>query len=142
MKYFLIAICCSIVISLLNGCRKSNNELPAFDYEKAAGLWVPYEAIDKDGTIIAGPFTTNSLFGSYAESVQLNKDQTFIPVTWFDKNAFELKTPEAGNFEYLSSNKLLFKDGLFDFECDIIKFENDDLWLKIFDVTYKFKRQF
>ena len=84
----------------------------------------------------------NSLFGSYAESVQLNKDQTFIPVTWFDKNAFELKTPEAGNFEYLSSNKLLFKDGLFDFECDIIKFENDDLWLKMFDITYKFKRQF
>ena len=128
------------MISFFNSCKKSNHEVPAFDYEKAVGLWVPYEAIE-NGAIHSVSGTTTSLFGSYAASVQLNKDQTFIPVFWLDKNTFTFQTPETGNYKYLSRNKLIFEDGLFDFECDIIKFQNDDLWLKMFGVTWKFKKQ-
>ena len=58
-----------------------------------------------------------------------------------DKDNFTLQTTEAGNFEYLSANKLTFKGGLFDFECDLIKFEHNDLWLTIYEVLWKFKRQ-
>jgi len=141
MKYFFPVICFGIVISFFGSCKKDSHEIvPAFDYKQAAGIWVPYEATDQDGTVHHGPFTAASYFGSYAESVQLNEDQTFIPVTWFTKDNFVLKTAETGNFEYLPGNKLRFK-GLSEFEFDIIKFEVDDLWLKDLYVLWKFKRQ-
>ena len=83
MKSLLLAICFGTVIFFLNSCKKDSHEvIPAFDYKQAAGIWVPYELIDELGTLHNGPFTSNSLFGIYAESVQLNKDQTFIPIVW------------------------------------------------------------
>ena len=140
MKYFLFAISFGIVISFFNSCKKGNREIvPAF-YEQASGIWVPYEIIEF-GAIHNVSGTTTSVFGSYAAGVQLNKDRTFIPIVWYDKDHFTFQTPETGNFEYLSNNKLRFTGGLSNFECDIIKFEGDDLWLKMFDVLWKFKRQ-
>jgi len=141
MKYFRLAIWFGVMISFLVSCKKDSHELMHFDYEKAADIWVPFEIVDEAGTIHSGPFTANSIFGAYAESVQLNRDQTFIPVIWFNKDTLILKPDESGNFEYLPDIKLRFTGGLFDFECDIIKFEGDDLWLKIFEVLWKFKRQ-
>lgn len=145
MKYFSAYIYCLIVISFLDGCKKNvNNPDERFDYERAAGLWVPYEVTDELGTVYPGPFTANNLFGSYAESVQLKSDKTFVPVIWFDKNNITFKTQEAGTFEYLSGNKLRFK-GLWEAEWEIVKFEGDQLWLKLTaqsgDVLYKFQRQ-
>lgn len=140
MKYFIITAGLGIVFSFFVACKKDNNELPAFDYEKATGLWVPYEAIE-NGTTNSTSGTTTSLFGSYAASVQLNKDQTFIPVFWLDQGTFIFQTAESGNYQYLYPGKLIFKDGLFDFECEVLKFQDDELWLKMFEVAWKFKKQ-
>jgi hypothetical protein len=145
MKYFSAYIYFLILFSFLGSCKKDiNNPVEGFDYERAAGLWVPYEVTDEFGTVHPGPFTANSMFGSYAESVQLKSDKTFIPVTWFDKNSIVFKIQEAGTFEYLSGNKLRFK-GLWEAEWEIDKFEGDELWLRMHaqpgDVLYKFQRQ-
>jgi hypothetical protein len=145
MKYNSAAIYFAILISFLGSCKKDANKLNAeFNYERAAGLWVPYEGTDEFGTVHAGPFTANNLFGSYAESVQLKTDKTFIPVTWHDKDNITFKIQEAGTFEYLSDKKLRFK-GLWEAEWNIDKFEGVELWLRMHaqsgDVLYKFQRQ-
>jgi hypothetical protein len=141
MKYFLLAICFGSVLSFFDSCKKDSHEITPFDYERAAGIWVPYEITYQDGTVDSGPFTASSIFGVYAESVQLNRDRTFIPVIWVNKDTFGLKTAESGNFEYSPDNKLVFTEGLFDLEWAIAKFKDDDLWLRIYEVLYKFKRQ-
>jgi len=127
MKRFLLITFFGFMISLFVGCTKNSHKTPeTFDYEQAAGIWVPYENTDEAGIIQSGPFTASSLFGIYAESVQLTVDKTFILVSWIDNNTFTLKTAETGTFECSLPNKLQFK-GLYQFESDIIKFENDDL---------------
>jgi hypothetical protein len=140
MKYFFSTICFGIVISFFDSCKKDSHELiiPTF-YEQAAGIWVPYEYL-QNGIVLTGPFTSSSVFGVYAESVLLNKDQRFIPIIWINKDTFSFKTADAGNFEYLPGNKLIFK-GPVELRFDIIKFEDDDLWLKNFQGQYKLKRQ-
>lgn len=145
MKSFVLAICFGVVISFLGGCKKdSNEEVNTFDYEKAAGTWVPYEMIQPDGTISSGDFRYNSFFGSYNESVQLNKDQTFMPIVWYNKDTIFFEASKASTYKYLPSNRLLFNGDRnsidLTFEYDIIKFEGDDLWLKNY-ATIKFKRQ-
>ena len=150
--------CFVMVITFFSSCKKDSQETaPAFTYEKAAGIWVPYELVidgtTLDGTTLDGTrqFTANTIFGTLAESVQLKNNKTFIPVQWIDKDNFTLNTSEAGTFEYLSGNKLLFR-GLRVSEWEIIKLEGDDLWLKQYvqkffvgtelsEQVYKFKRQ-
>jgi hypothetical protein len=145
MKSLFSAICLSVVISFLGSCKKdTHEEIKTFDYEKAAGIWVPYEIIQPGGTIDRGEFTANSFFGSYDESVQLKKDQTFIPIIWYNKDNFFLDTAKTSSYEYLPGNKLIFNgdysSGDLTFEYELIKFEGDDLWLKNY-ATIKFKRQ-
>jgi hypothetical protein len=141
MKSLLLAICFGVVISFLGSCKKDSNEVLPFDYEQGAGIWVPYEIAYQDGTIDSGSFAASSIFGVYAESVQLNRDRKYIPVIWFNKDTFTLKTDESGSFQYSLNNKLIFTGGPFDLEFDIEKFKEDDLWLRISEVVYKFKRQ-
>ena len=144
MKFFSATISFALMISLLAGCRKgAHKTVEGFDYEHAAGLWVPYEVTDELGTDRPGPFTANTLFGIYAESVHLKIDKTFIPVTWIDKDHVSFKTQETGTFQSLPGKKLRFQ-GIIEFECEVIKFEGDDLWLKMYSTsgrTYKFKKQ-
>jgi len=145
MKYFFFTICFCVMTAFFGSCKKDSHEtVPAFNYEQAAGKWVPYE-LTENGTIHSISSTTTSIFGSYASSVQLNKDKTFIPIVWYDKNTFTFQTSETGTFEYLASNRLRF-NGWFKSEWDILKFEGDDLWLKMYstsvgEILYKFKRQ-
>jgi hypothetical protein len=82
MKYIALTLCFSVLISSFESCKKNRPESIIFDYEKAAGIWVPYQIILEDGSIQNGPFNNSTVFGVYAESVQLNKDGTFIPVIW------------------------------------------------------------
>ena len=144
MNYFSAAIYFILMISLLAGCKKdAHKSVEGFDYEHAAGLWVPYEVTDELGTVHPGPFTANTLFGIYAESVHLKIDKTFIPASWIDKDHVTFKTEEAGTFQSLPGKKLRFQ-GIIEFECEVIKFEGDDLWLKMSSTSgelYKFKRQ-
>jgi len=143
-KYFFLTICFCIAISFFESCKKDRHEIvPSFNYEQAAGVWVPYELIDEFGATISGPFLANNLFGSYSESVQLNSNKTFIPGNW-GANTFSPHSRETGTFEYLPNNKLIFK-GAWEIEWEIAKFDGDDLWLKIYtqagEAVYKFKRQ-
>ena len=145
MKYYSAAIYFVILISFLGSCKKDVKKPDGeFDYERAAGLWVPYEGTDEFGLVHFGPFTAANLFGSYAESVQLKTDKTFIPVTWFDKDNITFKTQETGTFQWLPGNTLRFQ-GLFEMEWELIKLEGDDLWLKMNATSgqalYKFQRQ-
>ena len=144
MKYFFLTICFGVLISFLGSCKKDSHELIPFDYEKAAGTWVPYEMMQPDGTIDKGDFRYNSFFGSYNESVQLNKDQTFMPIVWYNKDTFFFEASKSSTYEYLPNNRLIFNgnrsSGDFAFEYDLIKFDGDDLWLKNY-ATIKFKRQ-
>lgn len=144
MRYLSAAIYFAIIISFPGSCKKDAHKTgEEFNYEQAAGIWVPYEITDEFGTIHTGPFTANNFFGSYCESVHLNSDKTFIPGNW-ENQSFNPRTAEAGSFEYISGHKLRFK-GTWEAEWDIIKFEGDELWLKMHpqsgEVLYKFKRQ-
>ena len=133
------------VFLVISGCKKDNPKTTYnFNYELAEGKWVLYEITSDTGSIQSGPFTSNSIFGVYAESVQLNKDKTYIPMSWVDKNNFTLKTDEAGNFEYSANNKLRFY-GTFNLEWELNKFQGDELWLELQtnsdSFLHKFRRQ-
>jgi hypothetical protein len=64
-------ICFGIAISISASCKKDSHEviIPTF-YEKAAGIWVPYEFV-QSGIVFTGPFTHSSVFAAYAESALL-----------------------------------------------------------------------
>ena len=61
MKSLYLSICLGVVIFFLGSCKKNTQEeVKAFDYEKADGICVPYEIIQPGGTIARGDFTVNS----------------------------------------------------------------------------------
>jgi hypothetical protein len=96
-----------MLLSAVTSCKKSDMEPVAFSYENAVGVWVPYEIILEDGRIQVGPFTSSTHFGVYAESVQLNKDQSFIPVIWKTSTNYLLKNDEKGTYKYIRSERRL-----------------------------------
>ncbi len=110
-----------------------------FSFEAAAGIWVPFEMINADGTIITGSFIANSFLGVYAESFKLNEDQTFIPVMWSTSTNFQLKADEAGTCNF-SGNRLVF-NGNREIDFELVKFENNELWLKRMDTLHKFRKE-
>lgn len=110
-----------------------------FSFEQAKGIWVPFEIRDADGSVQSGSFTSNSFFGVYAESFKLNEDQTFIPVVWSTNTNFLLKEDEKGTCKFFD-NRLVF-NGTWELDFELIKFENNELWLKRLDFLMKFKRE-
>lgn len=141
MKCIAFILSLGLLVSSFQSCKKGHPESIAFDYEKAAGIWVPYEVRNGDGSIANGPFSFGSIFGVYAESVQLNKDKTFIPVQWQGKTNFDLKLTEEGTYQYVSFGQKLIFDGVFKIDSKIAKFSNNELWLDFTGVIYKFKRE-
>lgn len=142
MKYIVLTLCFSVLISSFQSCKKNRPESITFDYEKAAGIWVPCEVRNGDGSIANGPFFASTIFGVYAESVKLNKDGTFIPIQWQSKTNFTLKATEKGTYQYLPLTKKLIFDGVFHDEYIIAEFSNDELWLESGPVVrYKYKRE-
>jgi hypothetical protein len=137
-------------ILLLPGC-SDEPVTPTVDFKQYSGIWVPYEITDGNGIISQGPFTSSTIFGVYAESIQLNADKTYVPVIWTDEENYFFKTEERGYVEYSSNeDKLFLKGGPVDLEFEIIRFNNDDLWLKYVgeffilggpQAQYKFKRE-
>jgi hypothetical protein len=126
-----IMIMLCVLASIVLSC--SDDSEPSIDVKAISGIWVPYEVKYTDLTIEHGPFTARSMFGAYAESVQLNNDKTFVPVIWTDKDNYVLKTDEGGSLEYVSKGgRLFFTNGAWDMEFKITKYGNDELWL-----TYK-----
>ena len=139
MKQILCSIFFGILVLLLEGCKKNQSNGNDFTYESAAGLWILYEI--KDGSVINNDVSLQKVFGAYSESVQLNADQTFIPVAWINSNDFKLSTAEQGTYEYFPVRQTLKFDGTFHDEYNIAKFQENDLWLSINGSTLKLKRQ-
>jgi hypothetical protein len=142
MKYIAFIFSLGFLMPSFQSCKKNRPESITFDYEKAAGIWVPYQIVYENGSIENGPFTFSNVFGVYAESVQLNKDKTFIPVQWQSKTNFTLKQTEKGTYQYAPLGQKLIFDGLFHIEYTIAKFSNNELWLESGAVVrYKYKRE-
>ena len=134
---------CLVLLASVLSCKKENaSEKTSFDFEKMAGIWVPYQAVAADGTIDNGPFTALSLFAVYAESVQINKDQSFVPVTWMDANNFVLKDQDKGTITYSCGARKLFFKNTSELEFTLIKDEGE-LWLKGpgLGILYKFLKK-
>jgi hypothetical protein len=117
-----------LMASFTLGC--SDDPELFIDVQTLSGIWVPYEVKYADGTMYTGTFTAMSIFGNYAESVQLNEDETFVPLIWLDKDNYTFKIDESGSFEYASQgHRLFFTDGAWDIEFHITKYNKDQLWL-------------
>lgn len=133
---FLIALSCSTEDNSVN--RK---------FENYSGIWVPYKIIHEDGTFENGPFTASNFFGAYDESVELNEeDKKYIPVNWINKDTYSKDTAEGGNLTFVTTeNRLIFTDGSWYMEFEIVKYSIDELWLKDLgfpgNSLYKFKRK-
>lgn len=131
-----------LTIPLLLTCSDNESNNNGLDSKEIAGIWVPFEISYSDGTIHNGPFTSSSIFGVYAESVQLNLDKTYYPVSWIDENHYLVKTEEAGDFEFNQNDKQLsFKSGPWDIEFRVIKITGSELWISSEDVQYKLRRE-
>jgi hypothetical protein len=127
------------LVFLADSCKKEN-QTTTF-YERAVGIWVPYEIISA-GTVSTGPFTANSIFGTYAESFKLNTDRTFIPVMWTSNTDYLLKTDEQGTVTYTASNERIKFDAPFTYiDCVIVKFQDNELWLDMNGILYKLIRK-
>jgi hypothetical protein len=132
----------AVLLLFLSGCSDDENSPARLAFTDYSGIWVPYEIQDSTGEKQQGPFTANSGFGVYAESVLLNNDGTYVPVTWFDRNTYTLKTEEAGNFEFNpTNNKLILTGGVWDLEFEIVHYSDDLLWLSSDGFIYRMKRE-
>jgi hypothetical protein len=139
MKLYIANAIAVYMLCFFAGCEKDPFGTPAqVFYKQAAGKWVPYESVDGDGTIHTGPFLFNSIFGSYAESVQFNSNHTFIAGN-YQNDVFKPEPFKSGNYEYSPGNVLQF-DGDLKLMYELLKFEENDLWVKFGDGILKLKR--
>ncbi len=145
MNFRLLSI---LGILLLFACKSKDPE-PISDFKDYEGIWVPYELIYTEGTVSTGPFYANSFFGVYAESILFQANRQFVPVSWLNEAENQLKTDEAGSFDYYPIEKRIVFKGLWEFEAKIVKYSEDELWLKLtkpaqlqsFIDVYKLKRK-
>lgn len=122
-----------LIIFLTAGCKKdsTNNSF----YEKAVGVWVPYKMIfsSQGDSLIGWELIDNStIFGTYRESIQLEKDKYYIAVNWSD--SLELPTvrtgsEEEGSYTYSPKTHKLSLSGRNAQEWEVLRFENDELVL-------------
>lgn len=140
MKYALFAICFSVFVCVFTSCKKADT----LSNKQVAGLWVTYEIVNNEGVASTEIPSTQPVFGPYHSGARLSENGTFVAIAWNNANDFST-SPTTGTFICLLGNKLYFK-GSWEFNADVIKFENDDLWLKMDPMqkgvikTYKLKR--
>jgi hypothetical protein len=138
LKVILLAI---LPFALTN-CKKSNEtaELLLITPERLAGLWVPF-GITEHGSYSPGNFVSNNIFGAYNESVQINTNRTFIPVTYTDSDHIFIDTDEKGVYTFSQINRKLTTDGSWKTEWTVVKLTADEMWLSTNQITWKFRKQ-
>jgi hypothetical protein len=137
-------VCIALLMGLLGSflaCKKDSGT-PAFDYQRVEGVWVPYEYIDGSGIYQPLSIQGSSVFGVYAESVKLNTDRTFIPVTWIDSANYTLKLNEQGTYEYLSDRNVFAFNNVRQFEMHVSLIQGQELWLTNNGEIYKYRKIF
>lgn len=121
-------VCFSLVC--VAACIDEIEPFPA-EFNEYAGIWVPHQMTYPDGTIFTGPFTNATIFGIYAESVELHQGNTYTPVIWTNTDTYSLKGNEAGNFEYRTNGtKLVFSGGAFELEFEVTSCYGNEMTLK------------
>lgn len=123
----------------LCSCTDGTPQPEQFNFEKAVGLWQPYEIINRDGSIFSGPFTSG-IFGAYSESFELQANGTYVPVNCQNGSEFQYSVGEVGDCRYEEESSLLFFDGAFNLEYEILKFQENELWLKNSSGTLKLRK--
>ena len=133
IKSFIISSC------LLISCEDSVTQ-QSFDFEKAAGIWVPYEIRYPDGRIITEISPLDDIFAPYMCCLKLNADQTFTPIIWIQGADFSSVEP-TGTCTYSERTKKLTFSAEWTLEFDLTKFNDEILWLKSSDALFKFERK-
>ena len=127
---------------LVAGCKKDSGKGSEPDFNKLAGIWVPYSIIQQDGTAFNGPFAFMGLFGAYSESVEIRSNKTFTPLAWTSAGTMIKSEGEGGTISYDKATKKLQFDGAFHPAFTMDRFEGDELWLVSVDSAhFKFQRK-
>jgi hypothetical protein len=127
MKVKKLVCLCLVCVA---ACIDEIEPFPA-EFNDYAGIWVPYQMIYPDGTTFTGPFTNATIFGIYAESVELHQGNTYTPVIWTNSDTYSLKENEAGNIEYRANGKrLIFTGGAIELEFEVTSYYGDELTLQ------------
>jgi hypothetical protein len=139
------ALCIVFTLITIAGCKHDPSEVqvtdsPGFDFKKAVGIWVPYEYVIDDTMVVPGPFTAMSIFGAYAESVEIKEDNTFAPTIWFDSSNIIKKEDEGGPVFYNKTANELHFDNPFHFRGLVRKFDGKYMWIETKFYVYRFKR--
>lgn len=124
---------------LLISCSDAVTQQP-FDFEKAEGIWVPFEIEYEDGTIFTEELAIFDIFAPYAGCFKLNADQTYSPLLWSEGVDYS-KLMGSGICTYSVSTKKMTFSGDWVIEFDLIKFKKNELWLKNSSNLYKFERK-
>ena len=116
------------ILFLALGCSKESVEP---DFNDLIGIWSPYQIVLGDGTVdnVIGP--GRSVFGAYAESIQLKKDRTFVPLIWESSSKYTIKETEGGVIDFTAGEKrFMLTGGTWQMDFEIIKQNKDTLGLK------------
>ncbi len=92
------------------------------------GIWATYEAVYTDGSV-RNVTTGESIFGVYAESIQIKNNGLYVPVIWKDATRYDFKKTDKGKLEQ-ADDKLLLKEGVWNMEFSIIHHKDNELWLE------------
>lgn len=113
------------------------------------GIWVNLEVESADGNI-RSIVPAESVFGIYAESIQIKETGVYVPVIWYSADNYNIKKDDKGKFAQ-EGNTLILTGGPYHMKFNILKFEGDDLWIKRTDeddttipergVIFKLKRE-
>ncbi|MFZ6014427.1 MAG: hypothetical protein ACOYXT_29075 [Bacteroidota bacterium] len=129
-----------LLIILISSCSDDLTE-DKFDSKELTGIWVPFEIIH-NGIVETGPFTSSSIFGVYAESLKLDDNNKYYPVSWTNKDEYVVKFNEIGDYEFVkSNNNLLLTSGPWDMEFTVIKMTSAEVWISSDFGLYKLKRE-
>lgn len=117
------------IFALLIACFACSSDEPGkFISKDLTGIWVNYEQENINGdvrTVSPG----ESVFGVYAESIQIKHNGIYVPVIWQAADDYFVKKEDKGKLEQ-SGNKLTLTEGSWRMELTIVKQEGNELWLE------------
>jgi hypothetical protein len=134
--------CWLLIGFIFSCCQGQENEISQpFTFNKAAGLWVPYELKYDDNLIVVEELYLFDFFAVYMGSVKLNADGTYNPFLWTDKGNYQFSEEESGICE-LTNNQLSFRgSGSWQIDFKVSKFTDDELWLRGTNYLVKFRKK-
>lgn len=122
----LILILCAIFI--FSDCKEKTIE-PSLSFSKMKGNWFPDEFVENNGNINKTNLILMNTFGVYAGGFQMEEDGIYYPISGLDSLNFEVKIKEKGIAKYAEKGNSITFNGIWKIEFEVIKLENNELWL-------------